>query len=108
MTAQPRIIDLSMLLEEEEAVPLNQLPESGSLGSTQESEGPPRKKRRIDQRGCHWFLTWNNPPRNGLEILREIADMCVAFVFQLEQGASGTPHWQGCFSFKDQKYWSSH
>ena len=65
-----------------------------------ESPGRPLKKRRIDQRGRHWFLTWNNPPENGVDILAGICLMCTHYVYQKEQGDSGTPHWQGCFAVR--------
>ncbi len=111
MSGDPRRFDLSVLLDEEsqEPVPLNRLPLERPVhrgGSSQEEE-PPRKKRRVDQRGCHWFLTWNNPPENGLQVLKDISEQCDSFVFQKEISASGTPHWQGCFSFRNQKLWSS-
>ncbi len=89
--AQPR--DLSDVLMEDEIEELQ----------------PPKKKRKLndgneDKRGRHWFLTWNNPPENGTEILAEIAQACKCYVYQME--CVTVPHWQGCFSFKHQKYWS--
>lgn len=67
---------------------------------------PAPKRRKVDLLGRHWFLTWNNPPEGGKAILDEICVMCDSYVFQSEVGESGTPHWQGCFSFKHAKFWS--
>ncbi len=87
MSAQPRV----------STVELSDVP-SGD-------EGPPRKKRRIDKRSRHWFLTWNNPPTNGKEVLESLG--AAKYVFQLEKASTGTMHWQGVFSFKDPKPWST-
>ncbi len=74
------------------------------MDSEIEEGQPQKKKRRVDLRGRHWFLTWNNPPENGTEILAEIAAACKKYVYQKE--CVTVPHWQGCFSFKHQKFWS--
>ncbi len=58
----------------------------------------------IDLRKRHWFLTWNNPPEGGKEILLSLRSY--RFAFQMEIGTSGTPHWQGVFSFKEAVKWS--
>lgn len=67
---------------------------------------PPKKKRKVDQRGRHWFLTWNNPPDGSVVTLANLSCLCTHYVYQKELAPSGTPHWQGCFSFKHAKFWS--
>ena len=93
MSAQP--VDLSDLLVESDI---------DDIEDPHNDQRPLVKRRRIDQRGRHWFLTWNNPPENGVDILAGICLMCTHYVYQLED--AGTKHWQGCFSFKHPKFWS--
>ncbi len=60
----------------------------------------------VDLEKRHWFLTWNNPPEGGKEILLGLRSY--RFAFQMEIGAEmGTPHWQGVFSFKSAVKWST-
>ncbi len=73
--------------------------------SDEEDMPPPRKKRRVDLERRHWFLTWNNPPVDGKEILESLG--ANKYVFQLEKGKNGTLHWQGVFSFRSAKKWST-
>lgn len=68
-------------------------------------EQPPAKKAAVDRRTRHWFLTWNNPPVDGQAILLNLG--ASDYAFQHETGKSGTPHWQGVFSFKNAVYWST-
>lgn len=72
--------------------------------SDEEDVWPPRKKRRVDLERKHWFLTWNNPPADGKDILMALG--AEKYVFQMERGKKGTPHWQGVFSFMRTKRWS--
>ncbi len=68
------------------------------------SEAPASQRRHVDMRARHWFLTWNNPPEDGKDILLSLrADK---YVFQLERASTGTLHWQGVFSFVHAKKWS--
>ncbi len=85
-------------------------PEVDSLPSLSHSrpvsDGEPEaKKRKVDLRRRHWFLTWNNPPPGGKDVLYSLG--ACKFVFQLEEGPSGTPHYQGVFSFVETKLWST-
>jgi len=53
-----------------------------------------------------WAITVNNPtqtPDQMDQIFRSLG--CEAWIFQLEKGSSGTPHYQGCFRFKSQRVW---
>ena len=59
---------------------------------------------RVDMRKRHWFLTWNNPPEESKDILLALG--AVRYAFQHETGDSGTPHWQGVFSFVEATRWS--
>ena len=61
--------------------------------------------RKVDVRKRHWFLTWNNPPADGKDTLLTLG--ASKYAFQHETGESGTPHWQGVFSFVDAKRWSA-
>ncbi len=67
--------------------------------------GGPKKKRRLDRRSRHWFLTWNNWIANDIKILQRLG--ATMYAFQEETGASGTPHIQGVFSFNQPKRWST-
>ncbi len=65
---------------------------------------PASQVRRVDVRSRHWFLTWNNPPDGAQEILLALG--ASKHAFQHETGATGTPHWQGVFSFEHARKWS--
>jgi len=46
----------------------------------------------------NWFLTWNNYDEKDPDLLEMVMKpLCKRYVFELEVGASGTPHIQGCF-----------
>lgn len=54
-----------------------------------------------DPRARSWFLTWNNPETDT--VLKELLEISGAerYVFQLEEGESGTPHFQGLVYYKN-------
>lgn len=51
--------------------------------------------KRIQARA--WVFTLNNPKLTADELSCVLSSKTKSFVFQLEEGASGTPHFQGCF-----------
>ena len=54
----------------------------------------------------YWFLTWNNYPKDYLEIIKlafEGKEWFSHGVFQQERGENGTPHIQGVFFLKDKR-----
>ncbi len=64
---------------------------------------PPKKRRRIDPRGCNWFMTWNNYPGDWKEQLGALAGLS-KYCCQPEVGEeTGTPHIQGVLVFKTQR-----
>lgn len=103
MSAQPRV-DLSLFLEEEFEQNTPELIIEHENIRPPPTDEPPKKKRKVDLRGYHWFLTWNNPPEGSEDVLAEIAEQCKAYAYQKEMVS--VLHWQGCFSFKNQKRWS--
>lgn len=51
-----------------------------------------------------WSFTLNNPDTHGVssELMSEwLRTHCSKWIFQLEEGVSGTPHFQGCCVFKE-------
>lgn len=50
-------------------------------------------------RARHWCFTLNNPKQSADELKALLAPHCKAAVFQLEEGESGTPHYQGYCQF---------
>lgn len=55
-----------------------------------------------------WVFTWNNPTDDTSQHLISLMDVgCEKYVFQLERGENGTPHFQGCFYLKLQKSFSA-
>ncbi len=77
--------------------------------SEDDEDGPVRQKRKVDLRGRHWFLTWNNYERMGpgvaIRMLKGLAGVR-KYVIQEETGANGTPHLQGVVTFQHAKLWS--
>lgn len=52
----------------------------------------------------NWCFTWNNPTDDEyFDLGQRLGAHCTAYVFQLEKGASGTPHIQGYACFNDRK-----
>ncbi len=65
-----------------------------------------KKKRKVDHRGRHWFLTWNNYRKaEDVRILLQLGAR--KYAFQEETGDNKTKHLQGVFSFKNAKLWST-
>ncbi len=65
---------------------------------SQSDNQPPKKKRKVDLRRRHWFLTWNNYTQESIRILLGLG--AHSYAFQEETGKEkGTPHLQGVFSF---------
>lgn len=67
----------------------------------------PGNTKKPDLRSRGWFFTWNNP--GSVSDLLNFIDLsdCTKYVFQLEQGDEGTPHFQGFVYFKNQKRFST-
>ena len=62
-----------------------------------EEEKPKKKQKSQGQKVQRYLFTWNNPTLSGDEFadfLKDI-DAVTGFVFQLEEGENGTPHFQG-------------
>lgn len=55
-----------------------------------------------------WCVTWNNPTTEGDEVAQKLKanDNIKGFVFQLEKGESGTPHFQMYIEFKKSIYFT--
>lgn len=47
----------------------------------------------------YWCFTWNNPKLNELEFQQELTRFSSSWIFGKEEGASGTPHYQGYIEF---------
>ncbi len=60
---------------------------------------PERKKRRVDLRGCNWFLTWNNYVPESIGVLLALTGI-KRYCIQEEVGKDGTKHLQGVVCFK--------
>jgi hypothetical protein len=67
------------------------------LDYTDESKDKKRERQVI-----RWCFTMNNPTMDGTELERILKadDKIKGFVFQLEEGDNGTPHFQGYLEFK--------
>jgi len=69
------------------------------------TESPAKEVAKADRKCRNWFFTYNNPheddmtPEQMEHVLRTLN--VVAYVFQKEVGANGTPHYQGCVSVKN-------
>lgn len=50
-------------------------------------------------RARNWFFTWNNPGDDARAVVDGVD--CRFCIYQLEQGESGTPHFQGLFVFNN-------
>lgn len=61
--------------------------------------------RKLPKKARNWCFTFNNPQNDsiGPEQLEQFLSLLEpkAYVFQLEVGESGTPHYQGCVAVKN-------
>lgn len=66
-------------------------------------------KNKKDRVVMRWCFTMNNPEVSGDELAEKLkaTDNVKGFVFQLEQGANGTEHFQGYIEFKKQQRMSA-
>lgn len=55
---------------------------------------------RTDSQSRSWFFTYNNPTETAEGIYERLKDRTQFLVLQSELGASGTPHLQGCITYK--------
>ncbi len=67
-----------------------------------DDESPSTKKRKVDPRGCNWFMTWNNNPKDWKDLIKAIGGL-TKYCCQPEVGKEGTPHIQGVLVFSFQK-----
>ncbi len=71
-----------------------------------DSPRPPQKRKKKKGKGArsrHWFLTFNNATDADIDILLALG--ATSYVMQEEMSSTGTPHLQGVFSFRNQKFW---
>ena len=82
-------------------------PKRERLVYTESEEEKPKKKQKTQgQKVQRYLFTWNNPALSGDEFadfLKDI-DAVTGFVFQLEVGENGTPHFQGYVEFSKRMY----
>lgn len=56
-----------------------------------------------------WFFTWNNPDLSAAELSSMLAVLdCKAWIFQLERGEEGTPHYQGAIYTRNPQTMPTH
>lgn len=73
---------------------------SGSDGSDDMARGNTKTRAK---RYRSWFLTWNNPPEVD-QMINLLDDFNTdKYIFQLEEGENGTPHYQGLVVYKSVK-----
>ncbi|AJD07558.1 replication-associated protein [Sewage-associated circular DNA virus-31] len=70
------------------------------------AEEPSKGKRSVGPKVMRWCVTWNNPNVTGDEVAERLnaSDKVKGYVFQLEKGESGTPHFQMYIEFTGQVY----
>jgi len=69
------------------------------VGNTKQPSNPTKKSRA-------WAMTLNNPVQTPDQMAQLFSSLePEAWIFQLEEGASKTPHYQGCIKFKNQRVW---
>ena len=62
------------------------------------------ERSNTNNRSRSWFLTWNNPVLDGSQFSQCLLEFGAnKYIFQLEAGNGGTPHFQGVVNFKVQK-----
>ena len=65
---------------------------------------PAPRPRAQSPEAKHWCFTYNNPTMYPEEMIEELEDIGVTYaVFQLEEGESGTPHYQGYVAFQKKR-----
>lgn len=78
---------------------------SKSMEQMEQPVGNTERPARAPKKSRHWFFTLNNPMEVPLDhsqmeqLLHSLGP--TKFVFQLEEGDSKTPHYQGCVSVKN-------
>nr|QXP07600.1 MAG: replication associated protein [Arizlama virus] len=72
------------------------------------TKSPSIKKKQGNVRCYAWFLTWNNYLQSDLSQLKDWADKnAKKYAFQEETGENKTPHLQGAFHFKSQRFFNA-
>jgi len=68
-----------------------------------------KSKEMKDRRMRCWCFTLNNPSMTGTELFEKLKSVnnVKGFVFQLEEGESGTPHFQGFVELKESTRWNT-
>jgi len=76
-----------------------------SLEQTEQPVGNTKQPAKVPKKARLWAFTLNNPHEVSMtpELLEQKFHSlgAVGFVFQLEEGASKTPHYQGCLKVKN-------
>lgn len=75
-------------------------------GETRDCHAGMGRKGRRERRVKQWVFTVNNPGGSPGRLITFFNGIGAAFIFQLEEGEEGTPHWQGCFKLKCKKSFS--
>ena len=117
----PKLLDMRGMVMGNINIPQAEECDSDGLFSDEEEEKPKRErlvytesedekpKKKAKDRGNkvqRYLFTWNNPALSGDEFadfLKDI-DAVTGFVFQLEVGENGTPHFQGYVEFSKRMY----
>lgn len=85
-------------------------PETATPTNSDNSESTGRGNTKISARA--WLLVLNNPIDHNITHIDQLTDLwahlkCAGWVIQLEQGAEGTPHYQGVVRFENQIQFST-
>ncbi len=62
------------------------------------------KRRRVDHKARHWFITWNSYPEDWKVMLGGIVGL-TKYCVQEEKGDTGNEHLQGVLVFRDPMSW---
>lgn len=83
----------------------------GTNGTNTDTGGntnsPVSDNNTIDKKARHYMLTINNPETSGEQMEQTFKAFCSKYVYQVEQGASGTKHVQALISFDNPISWKS-
>ena len=117
----PKVLDMRGMVMGNINIPQVEECDSDGLFSDEEEEKPKRERvvytesedekpaKKAKGRGSlmkRYLFTWNNPTLSGDEFAEFLKDLeeVTGFVFQLEEGENGTPHFQGYVEFSKRMY----